>query len=224
MQRALVLDPGFGWGHSQYARLLAETARFDEALVHFERARDLDPESFTAGGTGLGRLLEWMGREDEALAYWDQRIELSPAHYAPYLRKGDLYCRNGRVDEALPLLERAEQLNRLDPWVTSVRGYCLARAGRREAALAVLHELEEIDRKGYVTPLAFALMHVGLEDRERAFEALERAYALRSLRLVSIGVDPRFDPIRDDPRFDELLRRFGPNLPLARAIRRAGRS
>ena len=99
MQRALELDPGFGWAHSQYARLLAETARFDEALVHFERSRDLDPEAYDASGTDLGRLLEWMGREDEALAYWDERIELSPAHYSPYMRKGDLYCRNGRVDD-----------------------------------------------------------------------------------------------------------------------------
>lgn len=226
LKRALELDPGFGWAHAQSARLLAETGRFDEALVHFERAHDLDPDAYDAAGTDLGRLLEWMGREDEAVAYWDERIELLPAHYAPYMRKGDHYCRNGRFDEALPLLERAEQLNRLDPWVSSVRGYCLARAGRREEAQAVLDELEEIDRKGYVTPLAFALMQVGLEDRDRAFEALERAYALRSMRLVSIGVDPRFDPIRDDRRFDELLQLFGPDLPTARAsaARRAGRS
>jgi tetratricopeptide (TPR) repeat protein len=214
--RAIELNPAFAWAHNQYAHLLAEAGRFEEALAHYETASELDPVIFDSGGTDQGRVLEWLGRIDDAVSFWDDQIELSPGHYAPYLRKGDHYCRNGSYEQAIPLLERAAELNRLDPWVVGVRAYCHAISGNREAALELRGQLEQVDAAGYVTPMAFALIEVGLGDLDRAFHFLERAYALRAMRLLVIEFDPRFDPIRGDPRYERLMRRLGPGLPAGR--------
>lgn len=173
----------------------------------------------------MGRVLEWMGRDDEAVAFWQDQMELSPGHYSPYMRTGDYYCRHGEYERALPYLQRAAELNRLDPWVVAVRGYCHAIHGNTDAALEIRAQLEQVDAAGYVTPMAFALLEVGLGDHDRAFHFLERAYALRALRLLLVEVDPRFDAIRDDPRYEPMMRRLGPGLPAGqRAIARLASS
>ena len=214
--KAIELDSANVWAHTQYGQLLAEAGRFEEALVHFERAAELEPVVFDPGGTDKGRVLEWMGRIDEAKAYWAEQMELAPGYYSPRLRLGDHYCRNGEYERAIPVLERAAELNRLDPWLVGVRGYCHALHGNIEAAEEIRGQLEQVDEAAYVTPMAFALIEVGLGDHDRAFHFLERAYALRALRLLYIEIDPRFDALRDDPRFEQLLRRLGPGLPAGR--------
>lgn len=208
-KRAILLDPGYAWAHSQYGRLLGEAGRFEEALVHLERAAELEPLTYDPAGTDVGRIHDLMGNEEQAVVSWKERIEISPGHYAPQLRLGDYYCRIGRYEEAIPLLERAQELNRLDPWVLAVRGYCHAISGKRAAAEEVLKELEAIDASGYVTPMAFALIDVGLGNHERAFDWLERAHDARALRMLPLNVDQRFDPIREDARFVDLLQRVG---------------
>ena len=216
LERSLELDPASGWTHNQYGRLLAEAGFLEEALGHYERATRLEPVMFNPGSTDQGRLYEWMGRPGEAMAFWEDQIEISPNHYAPYLRKGDYLCRNGDYEAAIPLLERAAELNRLDPWVVGVRSYCHAIHGNTDSAHELRAQLEEVDAQGYVTPLAFALIEIGLGDHDRAFHFLERAYALRAPRLLAVEMDPRFDAIREDPRYGQLMRRLGPSLPAGR--------
>lgn len=215
-REALRLDPANAWAHNQYGRMLAESGQFEPALEHYDRARELEPVVFDPGGTDLGRVYEWQGRTDEAKAFWKEQIEIWPGHYSPYLRLGDYYCRNGEYEAAIPLLERAAELNRLDPWVVSVLGYCHALHGNLEEAARIRARLEKVDADAYVTPMAFALIEVGMGDLDRAFYFLERAYALRALRLLLIEVDPRFDVVRDDPRYEVLMRRLGPGLPAGR--------
>jgi tetratricopeptide (TPR) repeat protein len=220
-EKALSLNPSLAWAHNQYGRMLAEAGRFEDALVHYHKAEAIEPVLFDPGGTDKGRVLEWMGRDAEARAHWQELIDIYPGHYSPYLRLGDHHCRNGDYEKAVPLLERAAELNRLDPWVYAVGGYCHALQGRTEEALEVRARLEQVDAESYVTPMAFALIEVGLGDHDRAFHFLERAYALRALRLLLIEVDPRFDAIRSDPRYEPLMRRLGPGLPAGqRAIAR----
>ena len=83
------------------------------------------------------------------------------------------------------------------------------RAGRRVEALAVLSELERRAHQGHVSPVFLALVHVGLGDNDRAFQWLEEAVSVRSTPLAYLKFDPEWNPIRDDPRFAQLISRIG---------------
>ncbi|MBO0722667.1 MAG: hypothetical protein J2P41_17720, partial [Blastocatellia bacterium] len=88
-------------------------------------------------------------------------------------------------------------------------GHAYAVAGRRQEALAVLEELRRSSGKRHVSSFHPGLIYTGLGDKDRAFEMLDKAYSEKAERLVWINADPRFDPLRNDPRFSNLLRRIG---------------
>lgn len=208
-KRALELDPGNSYGHQQYGLHLASVARLDEAIEQMEIARDLNPLAFDPMGYDLGRLYELRGDPERALAYWKERAELVPSYPQPHLRLGDYYCRQGEADRGIRHLKRAVELSPDDPWMVAALGYCYAISGRRNEAVQTLGALAERAASEYVTPVGPALIHLGLGQREAAFGALERAYAVRAMRLRDLLVDLRWDPLRKDPRFSALLRRVG---------------
>ena len=86
-------------------------------------------------------------------------------------------------------------------------GYALAKAGRRNEAEAILKKLETTEE--YVSPAELAVLYMGLDQREQALSSLERAYAAHDLQMRYLGVDPHFDPVRSEPRFQELIRKVG---------------
>lgn len=206
-RRALELDPGSVIGHKQYSNLLAFTDRIEEAIEHLEIARDLDPLAPDPGYTDLGFLYEVRGESGQAVAAWTRMEEQMPGYLQPLLNRGSHLCRTGRPEEALALFEQA--LARGDPWPAANLAWCQAISGRREDARATLAELAARAEREYVTPVALALVHVGLGDVDAAFEALERAYALRSLRILGLALDPRWEPLRSDPRYRDLVWRIG---------------
>jgi len=206
-RRALELDPGSVIGHKQYANLLAYTGRIDEAIEHLETARDLDPLAPDPGYLDLGLLYEVRGETERAAAAWTRMQEQMPDYPHPLMNHGVHLCRTGRPAEGIPLLERA--LAAGDPWPAANLAWCQAISGRREEARATLAELTTRAEREYVTPVALALVHVGLGDVDAAFEALERAHALRSLRILGLTLDPRWEPLRSDPRYRDLVRRIG---------------
>lgn len=208
-RHALELDPGSVIGHQQYAVLLAYTGRAGEAIAHMEKARDLDPLSGDPAGVELGRLYELQGEPERALAIWTD-TKMTPLYSRMYLPHGDFLCRAGRYEEASALLERG--LGPEANWNAALLAYCHAISGRPEEARALLADLEARAEVEYVTPVALAIVHVGLGEADAAFAALERAFELRSLRILSIAMDPHWKPLRSDPRYHDLLRRIG--LPL----------
>lgn len=209
-RRAVELDPGSVIGHLQYAILLAYTGRIEEAIAHMEKKRDLDPLSSDPAGVDLGRLYEVHGEPERAVATWKETVTLTPDYVPSALSYGDFLCRSGRTDEAIGLLERVLAPER--PWAIATLAYCHAISGGSERARALLAGLEGRAAIEYVTPVALALVHVGLGETDAAFAALERAYELHSLRILSLDFDPRWEPLRSDPRYRDLVERIG--LPL----------
>ena len=115
----------------------------------------------------------------------------------------------GAVGEAIPVLEKAVALSDRNPAIIGVLVHAYAQAGRRPEAMGLVEELKQRQQKGYVPAAAFVNAYLGLGDKEQAFAWMERAYQEQSMILQYLKVHPFFDPVRDDPRFKNLVRRVG---------------
>ena len=209
LQKALELNPGYVRGHQDYAEMLAYQGRLEEAMARFEIAEQLDPFWVSSVTLDRGSIHAQKGESEQAMAAWERALELAPDYYRTHLHIGNHLCGTGEYQEGIASLERARALTPGDAHIAADIGYCHAISGKPEAAREILRELEAQSEIHYVSALAPALIHVGLGESDQALEALERAYQTRALLLTSIGMDARYQPLRSDPRFLDLLRRIG---------------
>jgi serine/threonine-protein kinase len=119
------------------------------------------------------------------------------------------YVAKGMASEAVEHAEQAVEQFKRTPRLLAALAEAHAAAGHTAEVEAILSELEEAQKERYVDPTLFALIHITLGDHDAAIAMLERAYEIRSAWLPAMSIDPRIDPIRDDPRFLDLLRRIG---------------
>ncbi len=157
----------------------------------------------------LGKLYALTDQPEQAVAEWETRIELSPTHPWSYQFMGSFECARGRSDRGISLLQHAAELSPDDSLIISDLGYCYAISDRRSQARKLVHDLEAEFGRRYVDPTVIALVHVGLDEHELALDWLERAVQLRALHTPMMSLDPRYAPLRDDPRFQRLLERIG---------------
>jgi pentatricopeptide repeat protein len=160
-------------------------------------------------GTDIGDTLFHAHRYEEAIQEERSTLAVIPDNPSANWFLGFALVANGRAEEAVTVLERARSLSGGSPGVTGVLIRAYAHAGRRADALRLLEELKERERRGYIPAAAFVNAYLGLDDREQAFVWLEKAYQEHSNILQLLKVHPFFDPVRDDPRFKDLLRRVG---------------
>jgi tetratricopeptide (TPR) repeat protein len=209
LRKSLELNPGYVRGHQDYAELLAYQGRLDESMAQFRIAEQLDPFWVSSVSLDRGSIHAQKGEPEEAMAVWGRALELAPDYYRTHLHIGNHLCETGAYQEGIASLERARALSPGDPHIVADIGYCHAISGQPETARKLLRELEAQSEIRYISQLAPALIHVGLGEKGEALDALERAYQTRALLLTSIGVDTRYQPLRSDPRFMDLLRRIG---------------
>jgi serine/threonine protein kinase/tetratricopeptide (TPR) repeat protein len=204
-QRAIVLNPSSADAHERYGAALLEMGRSEEAVAEEKRALELDPLSLPinfALGTGL-----WFARHyDQAIEQYRKTLELDPNFILGHINLGMAYLSKSAHKEAVTEVEKALAISPGNTQALSVRGYAYAVAGRRAEAQKVLDQLNEISKHKYVPAVLMALIYVGLGEKDKAFEWLERAYETRSIGAVK--VIPAYDPLRSDPRFADLLRRM----------------
>jgi serine/threonine-protein kinase len=203
--RALALSPIYPNAHSWHSFYLAAIGRSDEALAEAKRALDLDPAS-PGANQNMALHYYYARRFDEALEQFRKTLEMD--YHDAHLGLGYVYAAKGMYQEALPEFEEYAKLDRGTPRSISVLAYTHARLNERSLALRALKELRELSNKRYVPSASFAIIYVGLGDKDQAFTWLEKAYEERS-RLPMLKIDPIWDPLRADPRFKELLRRIG---------------
>ncbi|HEY9282474.1 MAG TPA: protein kinase, partial [Pyrinomonadaceae bacterium] len=212
-RRALELNPN-SFSVVQWAKTLyLQTGRFDEAMGCALRLGELAPDSMMAV-----HFLAWTQhcsrRFAEALASHEQLIRSEPYYaHARLTHSWTLRCA-GCFDEAVGEARRGVELAPENLMYKTGLAAALADSGEIDAALRVLAEIERAAAARYVSPYMLALVHLALRDRTRAFDELERALEIRDVWLVFVGVEPLFDALRGDPRFDDLLRRM--RHPLAR--------
>jgi serine/threonine protein kinase/Tfp pilus assembly protein PilF len=211
-RRALELKPSYAVGHMTYAHFLAWEARFEEAIGEDLRARELDPLSPRIE-SHLG-LMYYLARQyDRAIELYEETLTRYPNFVRARWDLGRAYFEKGQYQRAIAEFEQAIKVPGQSSTgsATSIAelARALARAGRRGEALKILRDLEAQRKRGYRPALNIASIYVALDDREQAFRWLELAYDARDADMILLKVLPTWDPVRADPRFQDLLRRVG---------------
>ena len=209
-QRAIELNPNYATAHHWYGNtFLANVGRFDEAIAEGKRAVELDPLSLIINAD-LGSTLMWARRFDEAIAQQRRTLALDGNFYYAHWNLGEALYYKGDVAGAIAEYEKARSLEE-DPETLGLLGQAYAKTGRKEEALKILAELNEVARRDYVRPELFAIIYIGLGDKSKAIQYLEDEYQRHDgFDFVGIRVDPRLDPLRDHPRFKQLLAKVIP--------------
>ena len=203
-QRAIQLDPNYATGHHWYAECLALQGRFEEAFPEIERARQLDPLSLIIA-TDYGAILYFSRQYDRAIEQFRAVLDMEPnfprAHMLIYA-----YAQEGRFTDALADAKRYHRMENI-PWSWALLAYVYGRSGQAVQARSALENLEQLRLRQPTDPLPMVVAEIGIGDKDRAFEGLQKAYLAHSGGLTAIKVDPIYDPLRSDPRFQEILRR-----------------
>jgi len=207
-QRALDLNPNYSTAHHWYAYHLVTLGRLDEAIAAMKRAQELDPLSLIMM-TDLGELYVYARQYDKAIEQYRQVLELDPHFAMAHASLGGAYLQRGMVAEAMAAFQTAGQLSGDDPWIRVAFGHADGVLGKRAEAMAILDELRARSKKEYVSPLYIAWIYIGLGEKDRAFEWLEKAYEERAFGLLFLKVGPGYNSLRSDPRFADLVRRIG---------------
>jgi len=152
------------------------------------------------------------GQFDDAIAECQRTIALEEKFGVAYEVLGGSYAARHQYQEALPYVQKAVEFNPMNAISRAYLAYVHARLGKRTEALAAIGELDAASKQRYIPALAFAIIYTGLDDKDRAFEWLRKAYDERYNRLAYLRTEPIWDRLRGDPRFDELRRRIG--LPM----------
>ena len=209
-KRAIALNPGSALIQNWYGWYLALMGRFDESLNELQRARDLDPLSPTIN-SGVGIVFHWSRQPERAIEEFRKVLELNPSYSLATSFLAEAYVQKGDFALAIATVERLQQ-SLQDPLTLPIMGYVLAKSGEHQKARDILKELEKQAKREYVPSLNFAQIYAGLGDNEQALVWLNKACDERSVWMTFLKVDPKFDPLRTDTRFQDLLRRVG--LPL----------
>ena len=181
--------------------------RLDEALVEGHTALELDPASVSIRRS-VGWAYFYARRYDQARYHLSRAIAMNPTAVENYRILALALAQQGQWAEAERATREAMAFAAAGPYTMATLGYVLARAGRRAAAEELLVGLEARGRLGYVSPVAFATLHIALERWDAAFEWIERAYEERRGWLAYLKVNPILDPLRGDPRFAALLKKM----------------
>ena len=206
-KRAIELNPNYALAHHMYANLLEGTGRFDEAISERKRALEIDPLSLRTSA-----LLGWdyyiAGRYDEAITQYHKTSELDPNF--PLINLGGVYEHKGMNDEAVAeYLKEEARSGRAAADIDGLKAAYEA-SGMKGYWQKQLELLKEKAKQRPVRSLELAGLYAETGEKEQALEWLQKACVERDPRLISLRVDPTFDGLHSDPRFQNLLRRVGP--------------
>ena len=204
--KSIEIDPGYSLACRFRGIVLSHLARHEEASQSLRLARDLDP--LNATNHALSAQVAFAAREySVAVQFAQQAITIDPEFWIGYIQLAQAFEQTGNSDLALDALIHAGRFSGGNSKAISIRGYVCARIGKTKEAHEVLDTLEAVSRDRYVPPYATALVYLGLGKHDAALHWLERAYDAHDVHLVFLPVDPKWDPLRADARFDDLLQR-----------------
>jgi serine/threonine-protein kinase len=206
-RRAIELNPRYASAHQWFAFLLASRGQHDAALLEGHTALELDPASVSAR-RAVGWLAFYARRYDQARDHLSRAIEMNPMAVESYRMLGHTLALQGELQEAERVFRETLLLPAAGSYTKAGLGWVLGLAGRRGEAEAILDELQAAARDGYVSPVPFAMLHIGLGNNEQALDWAERAYAERRGWLAYFKVNPMLDPLRGASRFADLLKRI----------------
>jgi TolB-like protein/Tfp pilus assembly protein PilF len=210
-KRAIELNPNVADIHYRYGLIyLLPAGRMDEAIREIKRALELEPLSIAMNANLAGAYM-YARQNDLALAQARKTFDLEPNHITARVWLANIYESLGMYHEAITLGEESLKNNASSDYFLLYSGYAYAKTGRRDKAEDAIKRLRDLEKTEPVDPYDFAVLYVGLGDKDKAFVELEKTFNERGFYVLFLRFDPFMDPLRDDPRFKEMLKRL--NLP-----------
>jgi TolB-like protein/lipoprotein NlpI len=207
-ERTFELDPDHLNAHAFYGWYLGGIGQFDRAIAECQRAVEIDPLSSDANWI-LGEALYFAGRYDEAIAQNLKLLDLNPYYWPAAVNLARVYLQKGQYSEGIALLKKTVESDVGNPWPAVVLGYALALAGDKDEAEKILAELKQQSQDRYISPMFYALIHIGLGNTDQALEFLDKSVQEHSFYTPFLKVLPEYDPLRNDPRYEVLLKKVG---------------
>ncbi len=206
-KRALELDRNSPDTLQFYAHMLSATGRHSEALAKIKLARELDPVNLRVNAIE-GMLLMHAGQADEAILRLEKTLELDPNYRVANMMAARAYTEKGMFAEAIAATRKARESSAVSSEPIAYGAYALAKSGRLPEARAALDEMVEISKTRWVPPYNFALVYNALGDTATTLDYLEKGFREKDVRMVFLKVEPKFNDLRNDPRFMDLVRRM----------------
>jgi len=205
-QRAIELNPGYATAHHWYAWHLSLLGRFDEAIVEMRKAENLDPLSLIINAD-LAELLSLAHSYDESIRQSLKTIEMDPNFALAHNQLAQAYLQKHMYSEAIAELQKAAQLSGDSPTCIANLARAYVASGKRSEAVKLLDVLKKRSNPGYSNAAEIAMIYASLGDADQAMSWLERGFNERFNPGVLLR--PGFDPLRSDPRFQNLVHRIG---------------
>ncbi|HSY90323.1 MAG TPA: tetratricopeptide repeat protein [Candidatus Binatus sp.] len=205
-RRAIELNPNYATAHQWYGEHLALRGRFDEGLEEMKIARDLDPLSLVII-KDMGEVYYAARKYDQAIGFYRKALDMDSHFILARRYLAMAYLQKREFSSAIAELETVTQEEE-NPDTMAELAYAYAFSGRREEAERVLHDLKGISERRSTQAFDYALIYTGLGNNDKAFEWLERARREHAGPLAGLGVDPRWDSLRADHRFADLMGRM----------------
>lgn len=215
LKRSLQLNPHYPTTSHWYGEYLMTMGCHEEAIVMMKKGRELDPLSLIINAA-IGWACYMARRYDEAIEQLERTAELDPNFPTTYWMLGLVYRKTGRYDLAITTGEKGVKFSGGSSLMIAALAHTYGKCGKTKEARQLLCDVTELAKYKYVTPHFLAGIHIGLGENDKAIEYLEKSYREHSHWLVYLHIDPSMDDLRNDPRFQDLLRRVG--LPLGPAI------
>jgi len=207
-RRAIELNPGYATAHHWYAWHLSLVGQNEEAIVEMKKAENLDPLSIIINAD-LAELLVLAHDYDESIRQSRKTIEMDPNFALAHNHLGQAYLQKQMPDEAITELQKAVQLSAGSPTCIANLARVYAASGKKSEAVKLLSDLKKRSNASYSHASEIAVIYAALDDKTQAMSWLEKGYEER----FNPGVLLRqgFDPLRSDPRFQELVRHIDLN-------------
>jgi tetratricopeptide (TPR) repeat protein len=207
-RKAMELDRDYAVPHELLAYVHRARGRHEDAIGEAKRANELDPLNLVMLGD-IGVCYRFAGQPEPAIEINKRLREMDPTFADARFENGMLLAELGDYEAALGEVTKSLELSGNSTKFKSGLGIVHARAGDHAKAKKVINELLAESKEKYVSPMDIALIYSAMNDRDNAFEWLEKAYQERTPWMFELKVTPEFAPIRDDARFDDLLKRIG---------------
>jgi TolB-like protein/Tfp pilus assembly protein PilF len=205
---ALNLNPNYGKVCHSYGAHLGIMGRLDEAIAEINRATELNPLGLEVNNCAAV-IFNSANQLDRALETCQTMLRIDEDYFPAYQDLAEVYLQMGMFDEAIASFQKAVTISNGAATQRGRLGFAYGVSGRKAEAKKMLQELEEDSKRTYVSPIALALVHCGLGNKNEALRYLEKAYEERSGGLLSIKVRPLWTSLRPDPRFKTLLHKIG---------------
>jgi TolB-like protein/tetratricopeptide (TPR) repeat protein len=208
--KAIQLNGGWSIVHDYYATILRRLGRADQSIAEAKRGLELDPLSMLANSV-MGDVYLSARRYDQAIAQYKKALDLHPNDSTVQSTLGLAYVCSNQFDQGIEAIQKSMALDGIPPGVSPDLAFAYSRMGKVTEAKEILRNLLALAQEAPVAPGYLAIVYAAAGEREQALTWLEKGYAQHSSMMGWLKTDPRFDSLRQEPRFQDLMRRIGLN-------------